>query len=98
MFYGPPCALASLARVGPPKAANRGFASRILGEASAYQLPSMAFYDFYTNNVRKEDFIETIEPILTRFCIGRLLWTTLCARFARASEASAYQLSFYGHL
>jgi hypothetical protein len=29
----------------------------------------MTFYDFYTNNVRKEDFIETIEPILTRFCM-----------------------------
>jgi hypothetical protein len=32
----------------------------------------LMFYDFYTNNVEK-DSIETIEPILTRFCIGRLL-------------------------
>jgi hypothetical protein len=38
-----------------------------------------AFYDFYTNNVGKKDFIETIEPhntTLTRFCIGRLIRTT----------------------
>jgi hypothetical protein len=40
----------------------------------------MAFYDFYTNNVGKKEFIETIEPQkppLTRFCIGRLLWPSM---------------------
>jgi hypothetical protein len=60
-MYRTPSALASLARVGPPKAANRGFASRILGEASAYQLPSMVFYGFRYKQCWEEDFIETIE-------------------------------------
>jgi len=39
---------------------------------SAYQ----SFYDFYTNNVGKEDFHRnhrTQEPILTRLCIGSVL-------------------------
>jgi hypothetical protein len=60
---------------------------------SAYQ----SFYDFYTNNVGKKDFIETIEPqnhshkILYRTSsMDHLLWTTFYGRLLWPPSMAAF--------
>jgi hypothetical protein len=42
----------------------------------------MTFYDFYTNNVGKKDFIETIEPTLTRTPSNEFLYEKCCIHIA----------------